>query len=178
MFSFVLFQIPVWKSKGINSLHIKTDSWENAHALPVKGAINYIPSAVALCALCHDPGFYCFISIETMPLCVSSCFSDFPCLCLLFFLFFLPHLSFSLLTNLTCSWSPRQCPCVYSLCSPCFPCLPVLVCLSCVATRNSPVSPHVLLWYVSGFSCSLICTSSFRLCLAFCYFGFCSFDTF
>ena len=71
----VFFQIPVWKS---DSLHIKTVSWENVHAILVKGAIN---DKLHLWVLCHDPGFYCFISFETMPLCVSSCYSVFPFLC-------------------------------------------------------------------------------------------------
>ena len=56
---------------------------------------------------------------------------------------------------LTCSWSPHQCPCVYSLCSPscvcqsipwCFPVTSVLVCLSGVATWHpAPVSFQCLL---------------------------------
>ena len=111
---------------------------------------------------------------ESMPLCVSSCFSVSPvCFSLSVVFPSLPHLSFSFLNHLTCSWSPRQCPCVYNLCSSSCVCQFVL---------SYYWLPHLGLsflvsdiWYVSGFGFSLVL--SIWVFEPFgCYFVFCLCD--
>ena len=70
------------------------------------GDLSRVYPAVAQCQLGSSSLCIVCFDFAIMPLCVSS--FSFPCVFLPLCLFpSLPHLSFSLLTHLTCSWSPR-----------------------------------------------------------------------
>ena len=123
---------------------------------------------------CHDPGFYCYcycyllFYFETIRLCVTSCFSVSPgCFSpLSVFPFVTSSVLFPPLSPHLFLIPSLVCLCIQSLLS--------LMCLSLCSVTFCLT--RVCFWFLL-FVINLYCVFD-ALCLAFCYFGFCSFDPF